>query len=264
MKMQLENGFVSYDLVGNGIPILFIHGYPLSNKIWEPQQIGLSKHATVITPDLRGHGESHPFDPPYTMDQLAEDCKHLLDDLSIKTPVIVNGLSMGGYIAFALYRKYPQIFKGMILTSTRAGEDNDEGKANRNASIENAQEKGVKAIVDGMLPKMLSPKTYSNNSRLVDSIHNVMSNTSLLGIVGALEGMRDRPDSTQLLSSIQQPVLIIHGEDDQLIPIKEAELMQKMIPNASLVRVADAGHLPNLEQPEIYNLAVIDFINSIS
>lgn len=264
MKKQLDNGFISYDLVGQGIPILLIHGYPLSREIWQPQVNGLSDHATIITPDLRGHGESYTFDPPYTMDKLAHDCKLLLDDLSINTPVIVNGLSMGGYIAFALYRKFPELFKGMILTSTRAGEDSSEGKANRDASIKNAQENGVDSVVEGMLPKMFSTKTFENNPGLVESIHRVMSTTSLQGVVGALEGMRDRPDSTPLLPSIQQPVLIIHGEDDQLIPIKEAELMQNMIPNASLVRVADAGHLPNLEQTEIYNQAVLDFLKSIS
>ena len=240
--------------------MLFIHGYPLARKMWNPQLKGLSDIATMLSIDLRGHGDSFPFEGIYSMDILANDCKRLLNDLQIKSPVVVCGLSMGGYVTMALYRNYPELFKGMILTSTRPGPDSTEGKTNRDTAIINAYQDGASFIADTMLPKMFSPVTLSTNPALVKTIHDMMANTSVLGIVGALHGMRERIDSTPLLTQIRCPVLIIHGTDDQLIPLNEAELMAKQIPNSNLVKITAAGHLPNLEQPCIFNEAVRDFL----
>jgi len=260
MKINIDNGFLVYDMIGTGIPILFVHGYPLSRKIWEPQMDGLSAQATMIAFDLRGHGGSFPFDGPYSMDLLADDCKSVLDNSHVHSPIVVCGLSMGGYVTMALYRKYPDLFKGIILTSTRPGPDSPEAKTNRDASIMKASENGAGFIADNMLPKMFSPVTLSSNPDLVAMVHGVMMDTSVPGIIGALQGMRDRPDSTPLLSKINCPVLIIHGFDDQLIPLKEAESAHNQIPNSRLVKILAAGHLPNLEQPEIYNQAIKDFL----
>jgi 3-oxoadipate enol-lactonase len=264
MKYKLDNGFLAYDRIGTGIPLLFIHGYPLSRKIWLPQIGGLADIASLISIDLRGHGESYPFDGPYTMELLADDCKRLLDDLHIQFPILVCGLSMGGYVTMALFRRYPQHIKGMILTSTRTGADSPEAKANRDAAINTVRSYGVARIAENMLPKMVSPVTLSSKSDLVTSIHEIMKETSVQGVVGALQGMRDRPDSTSLLAGNKSPVLIIHGMDDQLIPLHEAELMNKTIPNSRLVAIEEAGHLPNLEQPDRFNQAVREFILSLA
>lgn len=260
MKFKLDNGFLAYNRIGTGIPLLLIHGYPLSRKIWLPQVTGLSTVASVISFDLRGHGDSYPFAGPYSMDMLADDCKLLLDDLHINIPIIVCGLSMGGYVTMALYRKYPGLFAGMILTSTRSGADSTEGKANRDVAIKNAREKGVPFIADGMLPKMVSPLTLSTNPGLIQTIRDIMLETSVNGVEGALQGMRDRPDSTPLISQISCPVLILHGADDQLIPVSEAELMSQKVKNSRLVVLPEAGHLLNMEQPDKFNRAVQDFI----
>lgn len=263
MKYQLDNGFLAYDQNGIGIPLLFIHGYPLSRRIWIPQLEGLADIASMITLDIRGHGESYPFVGPYLMDLLAVDCKRLIDALNIKTPILVCGLSMGGYVTFALFRKYPQIFRGMILTSTKPGPDSSDAKRNREVSIKNVREYGVPFIADNMLPKIVSPVTLSAKPDLVNTIRDIMIETSVQGVVGALNGMRDRPDSSPLLPHINIPVLIIHGADDQLIPIQEANSMSQQISNSRLITIPEAGHLPNLEQPEIYNKAIRDFIQSL-
>lgn len=264
MKFQLDDGFMAYDHHGTGIPLLFIHGYPLSRKIWIPQMEGLADIASSISVDLRGHGESYPFEGSYSMDLLAGDCKRLLDGLNIKSPILVCGLSMGGYVTMALFRKYRQLFKGMILTSTRSGADSTEAKQNRDASMKNVREHGVSFIVENMLPKSISPRTLTLNPNLVNSIRDIMMETSIQGVVGALHGMRDRPDSTPFLSQINCPVLIIYGADDQLISTHEAELMNKQLPDSRLIVIHEAGHLPNLEQPENFNQALRDFILSLS
>lgn len=263
MKYKLEGGFITYDQVGNGIPLLFIHGYPLSRKIWLDQIESLSTKASLISVDLRGHGESYPFEGPYPMDLLAEDCKRLLDDININYPILVCGLSMGGYVTFSLYQKYPEIFKGMILTSTRSSADTIEGKANRDAAIRNVNDHGVPFIAESLLPKLVSPITFSSKPDLVNTITTIMLETSIQGIIGASQGMRDRRDSTSLLAQISCPVLLIHGEDDQIISIKETETMHNQIPNSKLVVVPKAGHLLNMEQPGQFNQALLEFISSV-
>jgi pimeloyl-ACP methyl ester carboxylesterase len=114
-----------------------------------------------------------------------------------------------------------------------------------------------------MLPKMVSPVTHTSKPILVKTIHAIMRETSVNGVVGALQGMRDRPDSTPLLPHIKCPSLIIQGADDQLIPIHEAEMMSQQISNSRLVIISKAGHLPNMEQPEKFNQAIRDFIRSL-
>jgi pimeloyl-ACP methyl ester carboxylesterase len=260
MKIYIDDGFLEYEMHGNGIPLLLIHGYPLSRMIWLPQMDELSDVASLISIDLRGHGNSFPFEGSYLMDLLASDCMKLLDDLNIKQPIVVCGLSLGGYVTMALYRINPDIFKGMILTSTRPGPDSPEGKANRDVSILNAREHGASIIADNMLPKLFSPVTLSTKPEIVKMTRGVMAKTSVQGILGALQGMKERPDSSTMLTQINCPVLIIHGTDDQLIPQKEAELMNHQIPTSHLVKITDSGHLPNLEQPEKYNQAVRDFL----
>lgn len=264
MKFKIDEGYLAYEQNGNGIPILFVHGYPLSRRIWEAQLAGLSDIAYMVSIDLRGHGESYSFDPPYTMDMLAEDCKQLLEGERINTPTVVCGLSMGGYVTLALYRKYPDLFRGMILTSTWPGTDSPESKANRDEAVINVRENGVSFIADGMLPKTVSPLTSASNPELLNHIRSIMLETSVQGVVGASQGMRDRSDSTPWLSQIKVPVLIVHGADDQIIPLRESELMHQQIASSRLVVIPGAGHLLNMEQPEKYNQTVREFLNFIA
>jgi pimeloyl-ACP methyl ester carboxylesterase len=223
----------------------------------------LSALATVVSIDLRGHGESYPFTGAYSMDLLAKDCNFLLDELDIEQAVVC-GLSMGGYVTMAMYRCFPDLFKGMILTSTRPGAETQAGKVNRGNSINDIQQYGPGIIADIMLPKLFSPVTYSMNSALVDEICQIITTTSVQGMVGVLQGISDRSDSIPLLKNIRCPTLIIHGMEDQIIPILEAELMVQQIPNSHLVKIGNAGHLPNLDQPEIFNQVVQDFLLSLS
>jgi pimeloyl-ACP methyl ester carboxylesterase len=258
------NGFkLAYQSEGQGIPLLLIHGFPLNSQMWEPQIRSLSNQASVLAPDLRGHGDSEPVEGPYSMDMLADDCISLLDALDIEQPAVVCGLSMGGYITLAFYRRHPDRVRGLILAATRAGADSPEGKANRDKAIAKAKEEGTTAIASSMLPKMLAPKTYESKPDLVEHVDNIMTSTSVPGIVGALEGMKQRPDSTPLLGNINVPTLILHGEDDQLIPAQDAQEMHAAIADSSLNLISNAGHLLNLEQPEKFNHLVREFVENL-
>ena len=263
MKLRINNFWMHYEDQGQGIPLLLIHGFPLNHTLWEPQITGLKDVARVITPDLRGFGASEPANSTYTMEILATDCLNLLDTLGIHEPVFVGGLSMGGYITFSFYRLFPEKVKGLILAATRPGTDSPEGKANRDRLAQLAQERGPEAVAADMLPKMFSPTTYQNNLSLVDNTSQMMASTPVNGIIGALMGMKNRMDSTPLLPEMKKPVLILHGSDDQLIPLKEAEAMQTAIPGAKLGILPEAGHLLNLEQPDLSNRYIRDFLISV-
>lgn len=260
MRIQMSGWSISYDTAGEGLPIIFIHGFPLSRKVWEPQISGLASYARVILPDLRGHGDSDALQGPYSMDTLAEDCISLMNNLGITQPALVCGLSMGGYVAFAMYRKFADRIAGLILSATRAAGESDEGKTARDNAITIAKTKGVDAIVDSMMPKMFAPDTYASQPDLVHRVRKMMVNTSVNGIIGALEAMRDRPDSTPMLSNIHKPVLILHGDKDQIIPVQKAYDMQSVIPGSELVVLENAGHLLNLEKSIEYNQEIREFL----
>lgn len=268
MRIQIPDINIAYEDSGPNLEstpiILFIHGYPLSRKLWQPQLSDLSEFARILIPDLRGFGDSDATPGPYTMDLLADDCICLLDRLEIIKPVIVCGLSMGGYVTFALYRKYPHRVKGLILVSTRAGADSLEVKLNRDKSVDLTEKEGSEAITRVMLPKMLSPDAYNSHPEMVNAMRSITMSASVPGIVGVLKGMRNRPDSTPLLSQITVPTLLIFGEEDQLIPRSEIETLRDSIPGAQLHTIPNAGHVPNFEQPNLFNRMIEAYITSFS
>jgi pimeloyl-ACP methyl ester carboxylesterase len=260
MDQQAEDTGLAYIDSCDSLTLLMIHGFPFSSAMWEPQVEDLSSVVRVVAPDLRGHGRSEPVPGPYTMQMFADDCVGLLDYLAIYGPVVVCGLSMGGYVAFELFRQIPERIAGMILVSTRAGADTAVAKANRNRMIALAEAEGVAPIAEAMLPKLLSPHTLIHDAEVTEFTQEMMEATSVEGVVGALAAMRDRPDSTPMLSEIDVPTLIIHGADDHLIPAAEADAMYNNIPNSELLLIPNAAHMPNLEQMDEFNDAVTDFL----
>jgi len=253
---------------GKGIPILFIHGYPLSKKLWEEQVEDLSPHFRCIVPDLRGYGGSGHLPiagqgRPYSMEMLADDCSHLLSGLGIEEPVVVSGLSMGGYISFAFYRRFPQQVRALVLTATRAGADSPEAQAARDNAIAIASQSGAQSIIASLLPKLLAPLTPAKDPKLVQRVEGIMKESTVEGIIASLQAMKTRPDSTPWLPKISCPTLIIHGSEDQIMPVIEAHTMKNNIPGAKLVMIEGAGHLPNVEQPEKYNQELQGFLRSL-
>ncbi len=263
MKRMVNGIMMNFSDVGKGMPVIFIHGYPLSQRIWEPQAAVLAKNARIIAPDMRGHGESQSITGPYSMELFADDIAALLDELQIKEKVVICGLSMGGYAALAFYRKYFERMSGLILAATRAADDTPQGRQSRDATAERARHEGIEQVVSAMLPKMLAPKTVSQNLELLKLVESIMMSVSLEGMIADLQAMRDRPDSRLMLKEITIPTLVLHGLDDQLIPYQDAEAMNAEIPNSTIQLIPNAGHLLNLEQPETFNLAVRNFLTKL-
>ena len=263
LNLHLRGFSMAYSEAGKGLPLLLVHGYPLNRGMWSPQLEGLADVARVLAPDLRGHGESQAVPGPYTMDLFADDLAAFLDVLGIHQKIVLCGLSMGGYIVFAFYRRYAARLAGMILTATRAAADTPQARLARDQSTELARQQGVNAIVDAMLPKLLAPVTFQTRPELVEQARQIMAANSLEGILGDLVALKERPDSTPTLSDIHIPTLLIPGAEDQIIPLQEAQAMQAAIRGSVLEVIPGAGHLLNLENPVAFNAAVRHFLDSL-
>jgi pimeloyl-ACP methyl ester carboxylesterase len=259
--VTVGNIILSFEDTG-GIPVLFVHGFPLDHTMWQAQLTGLEVPNRLIAPDLRGFGKSSAPQSPYncySMDAYAWDLRNLMDALKLQQVVMV-GLSMGGYITFAFHRLFPDRLKGIVLVDTRAGADTQEKRDKRMADIAKARSDGVKAIANGMLPKLFSPHTRKNNPALVGKVRDMMARQPLEGVAGALQAMAYRPDSTPGLPSISVPTLVVVGADDELTPVRDAMEMAENIPNSRLVTIPKAGHLAPMERPDRFNRALRGFL----
>lgn len=262
MRVHLNGIDMFYSSSGAGQPIVLIHGYPLDHTIWDPQREYLSQNYLVLTPDLRGHGKSESSQGPYTMDLLARDVHALIDHLHLEH-VVLGGLSMGGYVALAFMRLYPQRVRGLILADTRAEADTSEAKARREQQAQTALKNGTGEVVDQMVPKMFTEKTVREDPKLVERVRRMMESTSPTGIAGALLGMAQRPDSTPFLESIRVPTLILVGSQDSITTVDHARKMASSIPDSKLIVVPDAAHLTTLERPREVNTAISGFLRGL-
>ncbi len=261
-RARIDGRTIRYLEAGSGWPVVLIHAFPLNADMWRPQLERVPEGWRFIAPDMRGFGpdSTTQLDDP-TLDCMATDVSLLLDELAIDSAVI-GGLSMGGYITFALFRRSPERFSGMILADTKAQEDTPEGLEKRRQMIELARTKGARAVADTMLPNLLGPSAVRRRPDLVGTVRAMIEGASVPGIVAAIEAMIDRPDSRPDLSRISCPTLVIVGDEDVPTPVSDAAEMQNQIARSRLVILPEAGHLSNLEAPDGFALAMSDFLTS--
>lgn len=250
---------VAYTDEGQGTPLVFLHAFPLSKGMWQPQVQFLRDSYRIITLDLRGHGESDAVLWNFTLDDYANDVIGLLDYLNIGQAVFI-GLSMGGYVLFSLYRNFPDRVRAIVLADTRAQADSQEGKAGRQTMAQLAYQKGVSAIADMMLPKLLASSTLQQRPEVVDHVRTMILHTPREGIIVDLMAMAVRPDSTNVLSKITCPTLVIVGEEDIATPVAESYYMAERMKGSTLITIPGAGHLSNFEQPVAFNQALQNFL----
>ena len=252
---------IAYEDVGSGRPLVLLHPFPLDRAYWAPQLGSLVSRCRCIAPDARGFGET-PGAPPYTMDRYADDVVCLLDALAIDRAVIA-GLSMGGYIALAMWQRHPARVRALILADTRAGADTDEGREKRRALSELARTKGTGAVAEAQLPGLVGKRTREKHPAVVEALRRMIERASVGGITGALDAMMARPDSTALLPTITVPTLIVCGDDDVLTPPKESRAMHDAIPGSRIELIAGAGHASSFERAAAFNHVVGEFLDSL-
>jgi pimeloyl-ACP methyl ester carboxylesterase len=216
----------------------------------------------MITPDLRGLGESDATPGPATMNRMAQDVAALLDHLEISRAV-VGGSSMGGYVALAFYKQFPSRVRSLILANTRAQADSEEGKQTRIQQADKALAEGMAGIADSMLPKLLTPETVSKHPEVVKRVRDMMLKTKPDGAAGALLGMAERDDQTSLLSQITCPTLILVGREDSITPVADSEKMHREIAGSRLVVIEKAAHISNLERTDQFNEELLRFLKQV-
>ena len=264
MKAQINNRAIGYVSQGQGLPVVLVHGFPLSKAMWESQVQALSSGSRVIAIDLRGHGESQVVEGPGSMDAFADDINGLLGHLGIDQAVIA-GFSMGGYVAFAFYRKYPGKVKALVLADTRPQADTLEAAEGRRNTAKTVLEspEATTGVVDGMLPRLFTQATLDGNKALVERAKAIMASTASQAVAADLHAMADRPDSQPTLGQVACPTLVLVGDQDALTPVADSELMQQRVSGAKLVKIPGAAHLSPMEQPEAFNGALREFLASL-
>jgi len=259
----LVNGIsLAYDDCGAGQPLLLIHGFPLSRKIWAPQIASLSNRFRVIAPDLRGFGGSDAPEGPYSMELFSDDLVGLLDGLGI-AKAAVCGMSMGGYVLLNMLQRYPDRVAAACFMVTKGGADDEAGKERRTMLSGEVLAKGAQAVAEPFSRILFAPGGEEARPKLFGEIMQIMLETRPQGLSAGLLAMRERKDYSDSLGGIRIPSLVIGAELDKAIPAMESRKLAAALPDAKLVIVPDAGHMAGMEQPEAVNSALLSFLTPL-
>ena len=249
---------------GPGPVVVLLHGFPLDHTMWNAQRGRIGSVYRLIGPDLRGHGQTPAPEGVYEVDAMADDVLETLDGLGLTGPIVLGGLSMGGYVALSIAARCPERLRGLLLINTRSAADTPETARIREGLAQIVESTGqIDQVVGTMLPKLLAPGTAEARPDLYAELGRVMKATSPRAIVGCLRGLANRPDRTPDLARMDVPTLVLAGDRDQLIPLDESKRMADALPHGHLVVVPDAGHLAPLEQPEATNAALLEFLDRL-
>ncbi len=254
---------LNYTDTGEGAPVLLVHAFPLNGTMWEPQIESLGERFRFIAPDLKGFGSSDAPDDAsaFSVDSFADELAGLLDALGLDK-VTYCGLSMGGYISFAMWRRHRDRIGALVLADTRAEQDPPEGVEKRTNQQAQVRSDGTGGLIDALPGALLSEATRTKKPDVVERVKGLMDNPAA-GFVGALEAMKKRPDSTGDLAGIDVPTLVIVGENDAITPPDAARKLHEHIGGSRLVVLPEAGHLSSLEAPEAFNGALAEFLSAL-
>ena len=262
LRIAVPGAELTVEVRGQGTPLVLLHGFPFDRSMWRHQLAALTRWQR-IAPDLRGFGASSAPADGYSMARYADDVIAVLDAIGVQQALFL-GLSMGGYIIFELLRRYADRVRAVVLADTRPEADSAEGRKNRDELIASVRAKGQEVLVERQLPKLLAKATRDAHPEVVQQVGDMMRRASIPGIVGALEAMKERPDSRPLLPKIKVPALVLVGAEDVTSPPAAARGMADAIPGARYAEIPGAGHLSPLEQPLAATSVLMDFFNSLA
>nr|WP_185245264.1 alpha/beta fold hydrolase [Citrifermentans bremense] len=264
MSMQINDINLAFDDLGSGPAVLLIHGFPLNRQMWQPQLKPLADAGyRVIAPDLRGFGASDAPATGYSMDRFADDLVSLLDALDIEQAV-VGGMSMGGYILMNLLERHPDRVRAAAFIATRSNADDEATRLRRSEMAAQAERLGANPITKIFAELLFADATSVSRPELIAQVTAWMRGTCPHGLAGGLLAMRDRKEYTPLLASFRKPSLVIAGAEDRAAPLEVARVLIDALPSCRSRIIEKAGHMVNMEQPEIFNKTLIEFINSIA
>jgi pimeloyl-ACP methyl ester carboxylesterase len=263
MKADINGITMAFTSTGEGPAILLIHGFPLNHRLWQPQAVALANAGyQVVTPDLRGFGETDAPEGPYSMNLFADDMIALLDHLGIEKAV-VGGMSMGGYVLLNILERYPQRVAAAAFVVTRSDADNEAGKERRQALADEVMRNGSIVAANAFAAVLFADDTPTTRPAMVSEVKAWMQSNSPQGLAGALMAMRNRKDSTLLLPNFYSPAIVIGAGEDKAIPPENSRLLAANLPDSRLVVIPNAGHMVTLEQPEAVNAALQEFLDQV-
>lgn len=248
---------------GEGDPVVLLHGFPFSHKMWSPVVPSLESKYRVIVPDLRGFGGSDVTPRAVSMERMADDVAELLIALNVHGTIVLGGLSMGGYVAMEFMKKHASLVRGLMLCDTRTAPDAPDVAQGRLRLADTIDEPTRTELAEKMLPKLLCPSTLENDPETVETVRHMVVETDPHGIAAALRGMAERCDTTEMLKGVRCPTLVVVGENDICSPPQEMRGIADAIPQSMFVQIPWAGHLTPLEQPGEFSMAVCDFLRTL-
>ena len=249
-----------YDDAGSGPAIVLLHGYPFDRSMWREQIEFLSARGLrVIAPDLPGMGETVATSEITTMEHMARDVAALMDQMELERAVVC-GLSMGGYVAFDFVHQFPMRVRGLVLAGTRAPADNEQEKQTREQQAQRMLTEGMDFVAEATLPKLLSARTLAAKPEVVARVREMILRADPSGAAAAQRGMAVRRDYPDDLAHIEVPTLVIVGHEDPIRPVADSEFMHDRIRDSRLEIIEDAAHMTNMEQAEVFNRLLIEFL----
>jgi len=262
MLTTINGTKLAFDDFGDGPSVVLIHGFPLCRRMWAPQVEPLVDAGfRVVLPDLRGFGDS-AGGPPGSMERYADDIVALLDYLGIDR-AIVGGMSMGGYVLLDLLERYRERLGAALFIVTRAAADDATGRDKRDALIAAVQQGNNLLVADTFAGLLFADTTVASRPELIKQVHNWMVATPPEGLIAALQAMRDRRDAVSRLETFDLPTLVIGASDDKAMPREHYQTLCAGLPEATCALIEAAGHMANLEQPQAFNNALLDFLQHL-
>ena len=261
-SVRSDDAEIAYEVLGDGPPVLLLHPFPAHDALWLPAAQTLLSRYRVILPDLRGHGDSGVGEGPATMQKHANDIARVLDHAEVGRAPLA-GVSIGGYALFEFWRRYRGRVAALILCDTKAQADTAEARAARLQAAADVLEQGTEPFIDSMIPKLFGRTTINTRPDLLKAPKEMMMKMSPEDISLVQKGMAERPDSVDILNTINVPTIVVAGEEDTLTPVRDAELMRQNIPGSQLKVVPRAGHYAVWEQAEEVGKLVRQFLDSV-
>lgn len=244
---------------GAGMPVVLLHGFPLSSRMWEAIVPALTQVGRVVTVDLRGFGDSEAPQSGYSMDALAGDVMGVAAALHLDRWVLA-GHSMGGYVALRVAARWPERLAGLMLVDTRAEPDDAAGRQRREQAMARLRGGERGAFLDEFVANLVAAGARQRAPRLLEELRSMAEAVPVHVLIACLEGMRDRPDSRGLLPTLAVPTLVLVGEEDSITPPGTARAMAEALPKGRLVVIPEAGHTPPLERPVATAEAMLAFL----
>ncbi|WP_235878901.1 alpha/beta fold hydrolase [Saccharopolyspora karakumensis] len=242
--------------------MVLIHGHPFNRTLWAPQTDALvAAGYRVITPDLRGYGDSTVTPGEVLLSRFADDLAALLAHLGVGSAV-VGGVSMGGQVAMEFHRRHRHRIRALVLSDTSAEAETDEGKRFRNNLADRLLTEGMDGYANEVIDKMLAAYNVSALPEVAEHVLGMMRATDPWGAAAALRGRAQRPHYGETLGTVAVPTLVVVGADDVYTPVAEAKAIGDLVPDAAVSVIDHAGHLPNAEQPERFNTVLLEFLHA--